>query len=255
LDDALSVVIYGFALVLAKSLLMQESGMQADASYFSQLGWPLLEIGGACLLGWYGGKFYFELARRVRKRGDLLILTMGYIVLICGICQWLHLSLILANMGIGVYLVNSGKEGLLRRVREMVSDAMPLVFVLFFALAGAHLDIHSLTAVGAVSVLYVLSRIVGKAGGAWLGAAVGGADPVIRKNLGLAILSQAGLAVGLSLIVFSELSAMSNVPRAMEVGQLVLTTITATTIIFEILGPILVRRSLKRAGELGPAVA
>lgn len=250
LDDALSVVIYGFALVLAKSLLMQESGVAEPLSYAEQMGQPILEIVGACLLGWVAGKVYFELARRARKKGDLLILTMGWIVLVCGICQWLHLSLILANMGVGVYLVNSGKEGLLRRVREMVNEAMPLIFVLFFALAGAHLDLYSLTAVGAVSFLYVFSRITGKAGGAWLGAVAGKADPVVRKNLGLAILSQAGLAVGLSLIVFSELAEMTNVPRALEVGQLVLTTITATTIIFEVIGPILAKRALQRAGEV-----
>src|SRR5690606_20172096 len=94
------------------------------------------------------------------------------------------------------------------------------------------------------------SRIAGKAGGAWLGCVIGKADPVIRRNLGPAILSQAGLAVGLSLIVFTELAAMQAVTRAAEVGQLVLTTVTATTIIFEIIGPILAKRSLQRAGEL-----
>lgn len=250
LDDALSVVIYGFALVMAKYLLLQENGLVETLSIGEQIMRPLVEIIGAVLLGWLGGKSYFELARRARKQGDLLILTIGWIILVCGICQWLHLSLILANMGVGVYLVNAGKEGLLRRVRELISGVMPLTFVLFFALAGAHLDLHSLAAAGAVSILYFASRIVGKAGGAWIGCVLGQAEPLIRRNLGLAILSQAGLAVGLSLIVFTELAQMSGVPRAIEVGQLVLTTVTATTIIFEIVGPILVRRSLLRAGEI-----
>lgn len=251
LDDALSVVIYGFALVMAKYLLLHENGLAHTLSLSEQIIQPVIEIGGAALIGWIGGKVYFELARRARKQGDLLILTIGLIILVCGICQWLHLSLILANMGVGIYLVNAGKEGLLRRVRELINGIMPLTFVLFFALAGAHLDLGALATAGGLSLLYFFSRVAGKAGGAWVGCVVGGAEPTIRRNLGLAILSQAGLAVGLSLIVYTELSQMHSVPRAVEVGQLVLTTITATTIMFEIIGPLFVRRSLARAGELG----
>ncbi len=249
LDDALSVVIYGFALVIAKVLLLQENGAEMETSIAMQVAAPLLEIGGSIGIGVLSGWCYVQLARRARKFSDLLVLTIGWIVLTTGLCEWLHLSLILTNMAVGMYLVNSKKEGLLRRVREMLSGVMPLTFVLFFALAGAHLDLYSLTGAGVVALLYFISRIAGKAGGAWVGCVVGKADALIRNNLGPAILSQAGLAVGLALIVFTELSSLVHAPRAIEVGQVVLTTITATTLLFEIIGPILVRRSLMRAGE------
>jgi hypothetical protein len=90
-------------------------------------------------------------------------------------------------------------------------------------------------------------------GGARLGAAFGHVDPNVKKYVGLGILSQAGVAIGLSLIIrqdFSELAAQYNIPHALEIGTSVLTTITATCIFFEIVGPILAKFALSRAGEI-----
>lgn len=252
LDDALSVVVFGFALVAAKSIILQSNGHGGDESLLYDILKPMSEILGACLLGWAAGRCYVILVRNLKDGGDVLALTIGLICLICGICEWLHFSLILANMVIGVYLVNSGREGIVRRVREKISTVMPLMFILFFALAGAHLDVGLLSMIGLVGLVYIVSRIIGKAGGAWVGGVWGRAPSLIRKNLGIAILSQAGLAVGLALIVHNELSALERmgVHAAAEVAAVVLTTITATTVVFEVIGPILTRWALVRAGEI-----
>jgi hypothetical protein len=81
-----------------------------------------------------------------------------------------------------------------------------------------------------------------------LGATIGRAEANIRKYLGLGILSQAGVAIGLALSVKHEFSELG--PAGMEIGNIVITTVTATSIIFEVIGPILAKMGLKRAGEI-----
>lgn len=251
-DDGLSVIIYGFALVFAKAMLLQTNG-HAEYSVITQLWAPFQEILLSILVGLIAGFAFLALVKKLRKEGDVLVLSLSLVMILVGVAQQWHLSLVLTNMVAGMVLVNSGREGVINRVRQATSMIMPLVFILFFALAGAHLDLSTLTVVGAGGVVYIISRCIGKVGGAWIGGTLGGADPKIARSLGLAILSQAGLAIGLALIVQKEmthLAVLYSLPSAAEIGATVLTTITATTVIFEIIGPILTRRMLLKAGEI-----
>ena len=130
---------------------------------------------------------------------------------------------------------------------------MPLFFVLFFCLAGAHLELSTLPALGVLGLVYIIARSAGLIGGARIGSMIGHVESKIKKYIGLGILSQAGVAIGLSLIIkqeFTELNAAYNLPHAVTIGTTVLTTVTATCIFFEIIGPILTRIALKKAGEL-----
>ena len=251
-DDGLSVVIYGFALVFAKSMLLQTNG-HAEYSVLAQLWIPFQEIFLSILVGGLAGFLFLALVKKLRKEGDVLVLSSALVMTLVGVSQQWHLSLVLTNMVAGMVLVNSGREGVINRVRQATSMIMPLVFILFFALAGAHLDISALSVVGVGGVVYIISRCMGKAGGAWIGGTLGGADPKIARSIGLAILSQAGLAIGLALIVQKEMAQIAllyDLPSAAEIGATVLTTITATTVIFEIIGPILTRHVLLKAGEI-----
>jgi Kef-type K+ transport system membrane component KefB len=251
-DDGLSVIIYGFALVFAKAMLLETNG-HGDLALLVQLWMPIQEILLSVLVGAVSGWLFLRMVKKLRKESDVLVLSSALVITLVGISQQWHLSLVLTNMVAGMVLVNSGKEGVINRVRQATSMIMPLIFILFFALAGAHLDISALTIVGAGGVVYIISRCIGKAGGAWLGGAIGGADPKLARTLGLGILSQAGLAIGLALIVQKEMiqiAELYHLPSAAEIGATVLTTITATTVIFEIIGPLLTRHVLLKAGEI-----
>jgi len=251
-DDGLSIIIYGFALVFAKSMLLETNGYD-EIALLAQLWLPIKEILLSILVGVVSGWLFLLLAKKLRKESDVLVLSSALVITLVGISQQWHLSLVLTNMVAGMVLVNLGKEGVISRVRQATSMIMPLIFIMFFALAGAHLDISALAIVGGGGIVYIISRCIGKAGGAWLGGTLGGADPKLARTLGLAILSQAGLAIGLALIVQKEMlqiAELYNLPSAAEIGAIVLTTITATTVIFEIIGPILTRYVLLKAGEI-----
>ena len=153
----------------------------------------------------------------------------------------------------GFVLVNTRHETLVRRVMAPVLEIMPLLFILFFCLAGAHLELKALPALGVIGIVYIIGRSAGLLSGAWLGATIGRADEKLRKYLGLGILSQAGVAIGLALIVnheFAQLAEEFDIEHAAYVGASVLTTITATSVFFELIGPILTKFALEKAGEI-----
>jgi len=251
-DDGLAIIIFGFAAALAKTLLITEASGTAEGILGALLA-PAKEIGLSFVVGGIAGLVFYRLVRKLQSARDILIVVFGVILICTGLSIRWHLSLILTNMVVGFVLANARHESLLHRVTAPLLEVMPLLFVLFFCLAGAHLQLSALPALGAVGIVYVLGRSVGLIGGARIGALFGHVEDKVKKYVGLGILSQAGVAIGLSLIVkheFTQLDARYNAPHALAIGTSVLATITATCIFFEIIGPILTKFALKRAGEI-----
>jgi CBS domain-containing protein len=125
------------------------------------------------------------------------------------------------------------------------------VYVLFFVMAGARLKVVGLAGwMWALVATYILGRLLGKVLGAWLSAAVSGAERTIRKYLGLCLASQAGVAVGLSIMAGMRLRKQIG-PVGDEIGQIVVAVVATTVFFFEIVGPALVKVAIERAGEAG----
>ena len=251
-DDGLAIIIFGFAAALAKNLLMVEVSGASEGIEGALLA-PIEEIGLSLVVGSVVGLLFFWMVSKLKSGRDILIVMFGVVLMCTGLSIRWHLSLILTNMVVGFILANARHESLLHRVTSPLHEVMPLLFVLFFCLAGAHLQLRALPSLGVIGIVYILSRSAGLIGGARLGATFGHVEGKIKKYVGLGILSQAGVAIGLSLIVkheFSLLDARYQSPHALQIGSSVLATITATCIFFEIIGPILTKVALKRAGEI-----
>lgn len=251
-DDGLAIIIFGFAAAFAKNLLIGEATGHNESILPAML-LPLKEIGLSILVGGVVGFIFCWMVRNLEHSKDILIVIFGAVLIATGLSLRWHLSLIMTNMVVGFVLVNTRREALVHRVTSPLLGIMPLLFILFFCLAGAHLKLSALPALGSIGVIYIIGRSAGLIGGARLGAMIGRVESNIKKYVGLGILSQAGVAIGLSLIVkheFGLLDANYNVPHATEIGTTVLTTVTATCIFFEIIGPILTKIALKKAGEI-----
>ncbi len=248
-DDGLGIVIFGFAAAFARSMLAGQAGM-AETGLVHLILVPFKEVFLSLFAGGLLAMLFVVMTRRTEDPRNLLVHTFGIVLLTTGICEVLHLSLILTHMVIGLVLVNTQPVNLLERVRNRLTEVMPLLFVLFFALAGANLHVYALPALGTLGVVYIACRSAGLMGGAWLGATWGKLEDKIRRYLGLGILSQAGVAIGLSLIVKQEFAEFGQ--PGIRLGATVLTSITATCIFFEIIGPILTKIALTRAREIRP---
>jgi Kef-type K+ transport system membrane component KefB len=255
-DDGLGIIIFGFAMAFAQGMLAQQAGMQS-ASLLHTILEPLKEVGLSTLIGGVIAIIFILLARRIPHADDLLILVFGFTLIICGLCVQLHLSLILTNMIMGMVVVNTQSNSLVMRIQGRLSVLLPLLFILFFTIAGANLHISALPSLGLIGLVYVFARSAGLIGGSRLGAWLGKAEPMIKNYVGLGILSQAGVAIGLSLMIKQNLKnagplldASSMMHRGEQIGGVIITTITATCIFFEIIGPILTKHALKKAGEI-----
>jgi hypothetical protein len=186
--------------------------------------------------------------RKGRSRERVLSLAVGALILIEGICDQYQLSSLLAAMTFGMLMTNIAPFAC-RTLGELIPALAAPILIGFFVLAGAHLRADLLPALGWLGVLYLLARFAGKLGGAWLGAWVGQTSPKVRNNVGYGLLSQVGIAIGLSLVVAGEFTPLG--PAGEALAMTVVNVLLGTTLVTEILGPILTHRALVRAGEAG----
>ncbi len=258
--DGLAILIFGFASAMANSLLEAKLPGAGESSFLATMLVPAKEIVYSLIIGGVLGYGLCFLLRRLQQRAEYFVLTLGGIFLAVGLSEMLHMSLILTSLTIGFVLVNTRTEAFVHRVGEQVTAIMPVIFILFFGLAGAHMRISVLPALGLLGLLYIVGRSGGLILGARIGAVLGRVNDMIRKYVGLGILSQAGVAIGLSLIIVDEFRGVAH--RLMQaglaaeadhvtwIGTTVITTITATCFFFEVVGPICTRIALGHAGEI-----
>ena len=248
LDDVTALLLFSIASAIAESLLARTGGVPLQ----QMLLLPLQEIGGALLLGLGIGLPFQWLLDRLKGRHAVYAYIVGTILLVAGLANSLHASLILATMTMGLVTTNIKSDNSLY-VRCVVDRVGPLAYTLFFALVGARLQISLLPQMGLLGVVYILLRTGGKFGGAWLGGWLGRAPRVVRDNLGLGLLSQAGVAVGLALVAANRFQTFGE--AGAQLGDMVLNVITATTFVVQVVGPIMVKLAITRAGEVGRGIA
>jgi len=246
LDDALSLILYFLAAAFAESFLAG-TGIP---SFVQIIELPLIELGGSLMIGVAAGALLNFILGKMKSLHDSMAISIGFVFLCVGLSEALGFSLILTTMVMGFVVVNfDGENG--RSIRFTIEQAGPVIYVLFFALVGARFQIGLLPTMGLLGLAYVILRSTGKYIGAWFGGSVGGAEPQVRSYLGLGLLSQAGVAIGLAIASGNRFSAFG--PEGEALGTLIISVITATTFIVQIFGPIGVKYAITRAGEVGQA--
>jgi Kef-type K+ transport system membrane component KefB len=191
---------------------------------------------------------------REDDRKQLLELELGVIILLVGLMSYLHLSSILSCMVFG-FIVGNYVHPEKDPVSHTLNVVMSPIVMLFFVIVGASIDISviaNLTVILLAS-FYVLGRTFSKYFGAYGGGKITNTPPLTTRYLGLCLMSQAGVAVGLSLVIEQNLVGLGQ-PEAVAYGVLILNVIVLTTMILQVFGPVAADEGLKRAGEF-PAEA
>jgi Kef-type K+ transport system membrane component KefB len=246
LDDAMALLLFSFAAGLAESFFV---GATAPTLIeFLQL--PLVEIGGSLVLGIVAGLLLEAIFRRMRSTHDAMAVSIAFVFVCVGISKSLEFSMILTSMVLGLVIVNRDPEHG-RHIRYTIEQAGPVIYVLFFALVGARLQVDLIPTMGLVGLTFMVVRIIGKYGGSWLGGVVGKASPIVRNYLGLGLLSQAGVAIGLTLAAVSRFAEYG--PEGVAMGEMLLGAVIPTTFVVQLFGPVLVKFAVGRAGEIGKA--
>jgi len=234
LDDVFGIIVFGIAMALAKL-----SRGQQDFSVVQILSGLVIEIGGSILLGLVMGLILALIAKQSSNRDELQAATLMSIGISTGISISLGLSPLLTCIVMGTIIVNISKKS--RRVFDSIDDFISPVYILFFTLAGASLDLSILVSVGFIGFAYVLARAGGKMLGAWSGAKIMKANPMVTKYLGLGLLPQGGISIGLLVLVRQQLPEF-----AVEIGTIIMFSV----LIYEVTGPIFAKLAIQKAGEI-----
>ncbi|MFQ5901058.1 MAG: cation:proton antiporter [Thermodesulfobacteriota bacterium] len=234
IDDAWCLIIFALSLAISKALYFNGE----DIYLFNIIGKGLYEIGGAFVVGGITGLACIGFSKFLLKRDDdLLVYTIGFILISMSLSIYLHLSLLLTCMAMGTVVNNIGDSG--RKLFESIRRIDSFLYLIFFVIVGASLEINLMSSVGILVIVYMLARVVGKIGGAFLGAYISEAPQSI-KYLGLALVPQAGVALGVAMIAKTEFPV---------VGGFILTTIIAEVIMNELIGPPCTRFAIVRSGD------
>ena len=237
-DDGLAILIYAFSIAIASVIL---SGVFSVSNILFV---PLMDIGAALLIGCAVGFAFAFIFKRLVEREEIIALSLTAIFITAGLSVLLNVSLILSCMTMGIVIVNLYPQDNKPVFEHIKSISLP-VYILFFVIAGINLHLGLLISIGAIGVVYIICRSLGLIGGSYISALASKADRIIRNNIGFSILSQAGVAIGLSLIASNKLVEMGHP----EIGSIVVTTVAATTVVFEVIGPLSARFAITRSGE------
>jgi Kef-type K+ transport system membrane component KefB len=245
LDDALALTLYAFATNAARGML------GAETAILHELGAISLELGGSLAVGaLFAGGLHLVL-RRLIDADKAFALSVGAILLVSGLARTFNLDLIIAAMMLGMVLRNVAGHYADDTLKVLRSFATP-IYVLFFVLVGARFEAADLpwwlwTLIG----LYLFGSACGKMTGMYIGARLIGAPSRVRRYAGSALLPQGGVAIGLALVAVQHFEGHPAMILGRPLGEVLLSTITATTLALQMVGPPMTRWAAIRAGEAG----
>lgn len=234
LDDAVALIAFGIAVAIATML-----NHPGEGSLIAQIINPLKEIGLSLIIGGILGILFTLPLKIFRQRDNRQILIYVFIFIALYISSMLGLSDLLTCMAMGAAFCNISNQS--DKIMEIADSITAPIFMLFFVLSGADLKLSILPSIGLVGVIYIVVRSIGKVLGAGIGARLSKADDVIQKYLGFALLPQAGVAIGLTVV------AKTVVP---EYAATIRAVVLCGTLIYELIGPSMAKWSLKMAGEI-----
>ena len=230
LDDVVGLILYGVAISIALAI-----APGAGAFSISNIIIPIATNIVVLLAGALFGVVMKLLMPQKRSTDNRLIILISLLFAFCGICALLDVSPLLGCMSMGMIYINITNDD---KLFKQLNYFSPPILLLFFVRSGICFKLDALvntsSAVGSVSlltvgVLYFIVRIIGKYLGAYLGCLVTKKDSKVRNYLGLALIPQAGVAIGLAALGARTLGG--------EIGNALQTIILASSVLYELIGP------------------
>ncbi len=245
LNNLASILLFELLLLLV-FFLSNELGR----SLITELRFLAQDLLGSVLLGAACGlvvSFWHGLVTGSRR----LVLLLAFILLPLALCQLYGMPYLLTFLAMGVMVANCSNQR--RAVLEELNQLTGVLCVVFFVVHGTELDLGALPAAGLAGAVYIVCRSAGKFFGVRWAAIQAGEEPSVRRWLGTALVAQAGAAIALSAAAVQHAQAIGS--SLLELCLQIQTIVLGTVVVFEIVGPILIRRALVRAGEVPLAQA
>lgn len=229
LDDAWALVLFGVGIAVAS--VVYDGSVDNSSVIIS-----IKHIGGAVFLGLIIGVPAAYLTGRLKPGQPILSEALGIVFVCGGLALWFDVSYLIASMVLGATIANIARHH--EYPFHAIEGIEEQFMVIFFVLAGASLEIRLVFEIGMLGTIYIALRSIGKVLGARIGSELARADQTTKNWMGVALLPQAGVAIGMALVAGSYFPAHS---------QFLLSVVISSTIIFELIGPVLTRMALRRA--------
>lgn len=250
LDDAVALILFAVLFQIASGLA---SG--GELSVYKMLAKPLIEITISLGVGVALGLLISFINRLFKSRNNKLVLCIFTVFASLGLYllfkeQWMggfELSSLLTCMCAGAIYTNMSKDS--DRTLDVLDRFTSPIYMMFFVISGASLDLRvfmdkSGLIVLAIALVYIIFRVSGKYIGAYTGATITKCDPEVRKYLGLTLVPQAGVAIGLA----TSANKLFYEVGLFEASTMVVAIILTSTLIYELIGPLVSKFALKKAG-------
>lgn len=239
LDDILGIINYSTAFILAGALLNHDNisvgtlVLGPVAIIVKSVG-----VGVACGLAMHGVQRFFK----IDAEGSLIVILFGFLMICTGLARLLQAEELLATMTMGIVVVNcSPLQDRIFALLERYIDQ--LIFVLFFTISGMHLNFAVFFRYLPLVSVFIIFRFMGKYLGAFLGASWNHASANIKKYVGIGLIPQGGIVIGLALLIKQD-------PRFTAFADILISLIIGSTVVHEIVGPVIAKTILKKSGEI-----
>ncbi len=236
LDDAVGIIIFGISLEIAKSLSLSAS---TEFSVINAVFMPILELCLAIIIGFAVGFLVSYISKKATGPDQLLTIILASLFFTIGLVNSIGISSLLTCMTVGATITNITSNS--KRVFSVIEKFTPPIYMAFFTVAGIELDLSLLSHVGLYGIAYIFARVIGKSLGAYFGSKIAKCPSTVQKYLGFTLVPQAGVAIGLAMIAEISLPAY---------GASIRTIILSATVIYELIGPLLTKTALIKAGEI-----
>jgi NhaP-type Na+/H+ or K+/H+ antiporter len=237
IDDAWALMIFALTLSVAKLFTIANYSI---LQIFNAVVISVAEIIGSLILGIVIVVIFNKFCYLINTSRERLIYTLGFLFLAIGVAILSDFSVLLTAMFMGSFLADTNKRS--KDFFDTLAVIETPLYIIFFVLAGASLNLNSLLIAGFIAIAFVVVRSIGKIGGSFIGALFVPTSPSVKKYMGLALLPQAGVALACALVAKHTL--------ANQWGDLILNITVATTVIFELIGPVFTKIALTKAGEI-----
>ena len=238
-DDAFGIMNYSIAITIAYVLVTGER-----LNVLTAIGKPIFILLGTITLGAVFGWFFNIITDFLEneREGALIVAILAFLSICFGTAHVLGLDELLATMTMGVMVTNFNPlRNKIFKILERYTEE--LIFVVFFTLSGMHLNFSVIGKYYPIIIFFVLFRAMGKISGAIWGAHVSKASRKVKKYVAGGLIPQGGIVIGLALLVEQK-------PVFNDMAQILISTILGATVIHELIGPVISKITLVKAGEI-----
>lgn len=233
IDDAVALMAFGFSVTVANSINGKSTGVLMSVLE------PFIEIGLSIVIGAAVGLLLLIPLKYFKKTSNRLSITVCAVFLSSGLATIFGASSLLTTMIAGMVFCNISNES--DTIANIADSVTSPIFMMFFVISGAQLNINIIPQIGIVGIIYLIVRVVGKMLGAFLGAKITHAPDKVCKYIGPTLIPQAGVAIGLTIVAQTAVPQYADQIRAV---------ILCATLVYEIIGPVITKISLVKAGEI-----